>query len=388
MPGSLRERGPRVWELRTSLGKGPDGKYRQVSRTYRGPRKEAEKALRRLVVEAEAGKLGHLHQRATTGDVLERWFALRSPDYSPTTVRTYRMYLDNHILPALGKVPLDKLTTDRLDAFYGALRARGLSISSVRQCHAIVHVGLAQAKRWKLVQTNEASDVTLPTKRQKELDPPTVDEALSMVRAVDEKDPEFATWLFVIASTGARRGEMCGLRWPRVDFTEGTLTIARAVIALRGIPAWEEKDTKTHAVRDVILPTVAVMALQRHRKFMEERAERAGTILKPDAFVFSRRIDGSEPWLPDTTTQRFRRLRKKLKLRYFRQHDLRHMVATILMAEMDPVNVAKRLGWSDPSMLFRVYGHASVEQDRKAARIMGKMLSAKKALDPPKKAER
>lgn len=376
MAGTKRERKPGVWELRAALGKGPDGRYRQASETFHGTAKEADRALRRLVVKAEGGELAHRHEKGSTGDVLERWFKMRSPDLSPTTTASYRSYLDNHIIPTLGKIPVDKLTTQRLDEFYAELRAKGLALGSVRVVHAIINKGLQQAKKWSLVPFNVASDVTLPTWRPPERNLPTVGEALSMVKAVEETNPEYATWLFLMAAMGCRRGEQCGLRWSRVDLDEGTVTIARSVIKANG--RLVEKDTKSHAVREVALPPVAVVVLRRHRAFVDARAEAAGTSVRPDGYVFSMRLDGSEPWRPDYATYQFRKVREALGLRYFRQHDLRHLVTTILMAEIPAVDVAARMGWSDPSMLFRVYGHPTPEQDRKAARIMGRLLDAKK----------
>ena len=88
MQGSLRKRGS-TWELRVHVGRDSvTGRKRYVSRTYRGTKREAQRALAEMVVEAD--ELGRSRSRSTVGDLLDEWFAHASPDFSPSTVKETR----------------------------------------------------------------------------------------------------------------------------------------------------------------------------------------------------------------------------------------------------------------------------------------------------------
>jgi len=59
------------------------------------------------------------------GELLERWPAVASPDWSPKTVLETCRFLDRLVLPRFGPTPLRKLTTAALDPFYADLRKLG-----------------------------------------------------------------------------------------------------------------------------------------------------------------------------------------------------------------------------------------------------------------------
>jgi hypothetical protein len=62
------------------------------------------------------------------GELLERWLDHVGERLSPTTVREYRRLVATMLLPDLGKIPLRRVTTQRIDAYYSVLtRERGLS---------------------------------------------------------------------------------------------------------------------------------------------------------------------------------------------------------------------------------------------------------------------
>src|SRR4051812_9163026 len=120
MRGSARERKPGLWELRVELGRDAiTGRRRQLSRTFRGGKREAETALNQLV--NDAGKGAFSGTDARVSDLLDRWLDLSEAHLSPTTLRRYRGLIDVHITDAMGDRPLHKIRTADLDAFYLAL---------------------------------------------------------------------------------------------------------------------------------------------------------------------------------------------------------------------------------------------------------------------------
>jgi integrase len=138
-----------------------------------------------------------------------------------------------------------------------------------------------------------------------------------------------------------------------------------------------EKDTKTHAVRRVSLDPAAVQNLVAHRARSQDAARVCGIALTSSAYVFSHEPDGSRPWRPDVVTHAFVRLRDRAGLPGVRLHDLRHFVATRLLASgVDVRTVAGRLGHRNAATTLNVYSHFLTEPDREAAYLMGRLVRA------------
>jgi hypothetical protein len=113
--GHLREQSPGVWELIVDVGRDPlTGRRRQKSRTVRGTKRVAQRALAELIHEVDKGVLAPGDH--TVGEALDRWLDLAGDDLSPTTLREYRRLIEKRIRPALGGIRLTKLTTAELDA--------------------------------------------------------------------------------------------------------------------------------------------------------------------------------------------------------------------------------------------------------------------------------
>jgi hypothetical protein len=117
MKGSLRERRPGVWELIVQLPRDtstPRGK--QLSRTVRGTKREAQRALAALITEVSTGKISS--STMLLADLLERWLDHVSEQLSPTTVREHRRLVKKLISPDLGKLTPRRISTQRLDTYY------------------------------------------------------------------------------------------------------------------------------------------------------------------------------------------------------------------------------------------------------------------------------
>jgi hypothetical protein len=118
---------------------------------------------------------------------------------------------------------------------------------------------------------------------------------------------------------------------------------------------------------------VAIIA--NHRAKVEKWASQAKVDLRPNGFILSYDPSGTLPLKPDTITEPFRSLTRRLGIKLC-FHDLRHFTATQLIgAKVDPVTVAGRLGHRDPSITRRVYSAQVEERDCEARRIIGTVLS-------------
>ncbi len=376
MRGSIRQRGPRVWQVRVSLGRDPEtGRYRYAQRYVNGGKRDAQRASAELVAEIERG--GHRqHGRHSVGELLDRWMAhIESQGRAPSTLVRYRSAIDVNIKPRLGRVEIAKVDGATLDAFYGQLQRAGLSALTVRKSHAILSAAFSQAIRWGWIDLNPVVRSSPPSPKGREIRPPSLDELRRLIDACAEDHPDLGGLIYAAATTGARRGELCGLRWSDVDLDAATATFARSISDAGGKVA--VKDPKTHQARRIALDASTVDVLREHRRRVEERSRLAGMVLGPGAYVWSQDLDGATPYRPDRVTGAFRSLRDRAALQHVTFHALRHFAATTLAGQGVGVRtIAGRLGHANPGITLRTYAHFLDTADRDAADAIGEALAS------------
>jgi integrase len=207
------------------------------------------------------------------------------------------------------------------------------------------------------------------------LHPPEPEGVLRLIAEAEHTDPDLACFLLVAATTGARRGELCALRWSDLDKKTGALTISRSIVETQG-STLIEKDTKTHSSHRIALDSGSIAALADPRDRCQRRAKSCGARLADSAHVFSVDPDGGRPWVPNEVTKQFIRIRRAIGLDSVRLHDLRHFTATRLLSEGVPVRtVSGRLGHANAAMTLGVYAHFVEESDRDAAEKIGSLLA-------------
>jgi integrase len=348
MKGHVRRRG-NSWELRAYVGVDPTtGRAKYLTRTFRGGKREADEALARFVTEVSGS--GHAAKDTTLSELIRRWLDLVREDLSPSTVRGYERIIRCYIEPDIGRVSLAKLRTDQLDRFYSKLRDGGgkdggtLSPATVRQTHAVIRRALNQAMRWGWIAANPASLARPPRVRTQALHPPEPEGVLRLIAEAERADPDLACFFLLAATTGARRGELCALRWSDLDKKTGALTISRSIVETQG-STLIEKDTKMHSSRRIALDSGSIAAMADQRDRCQRRAKSCGARLPDSAHIFSVDPDGGRPWVPNEVTKQFIRIRRSVGQDSVRLHDLRHFTATRLLSEGVPVRtVSGRLG--------------------------------------------
>lgn len=352
------------------------GRKRYVTRTVRGSRKDAERVRNEMLVDVQQGKTSPAS--ATFGDLLDAWYDAASPDWSPRTALEHRRVIDSVLKPALGTKKLAKLRASDLDSLYGALRAgsderRPLAPATVRKFHTVARSALQQAVRWEWITSNPAANASPPKVRRKEPIPPTPDELSRILKAAEAEDPDLYVFVRLAAVLGARRGEVLGIRWSDLTTDCRSVEISSSVVIAKGQVV--RKETKTDRVRRVAIDDTTAALLEQHRMVCQDRAATFGVDLARSSYVLSYEPDGSKPWRPDSASRRFTKLRDGLGLDTVRLHDLRHYVATRLIASgVDPKTVANRLGHASPTTTLAIYSHFVPEADREAADLLGKLL--------------
>jgi integrase len=376
--GSIRQRVRDSWQLRVYLGTDPEtGQERWASRTVHGSRRFAQAQLQELVEDAGYARL----RAGTLAELLDRWFEAASPGWALTTVSHTRSVIDCYLKSHLGHLHVTKLTTEDIDDFYGhLLRAGGrndrpLAPGTVARVHGVLHRALAQAVRWEWIWLNPASNASPPRVPPPEIRPPQPDQVARLLEAVRTEDPALFCFLRLAASTGARRGQLLALRWDAIDWEAGAIAFTRALV--QGPHGPELRPTKTHRTHRADLDRGSLEILRSHRARAEARASADGMDVAGDAFVFSSESDGRRPWQPNWLTKRFIARRRAAGLGPFRLHDLRHFMATQMLAAGVPiVTVAQRLNHARASTTLNVYAHAVPGGDREAAELIANLIDS------------
>lgn len=374
MRGTKQERSPGVWRLRVFTGIDPGtGNPRQATRTFRGTKKQADSALAELV--RDLGKGIVTSDTSTLAEFLDHWLDHIASTKSPTTVRGYRGKI-KRIDQKLGTVRLAKLTAQHLDRAYRDWLAEGLHPTSVHHLHAVLSAALNQAVKWSVVPYAVTRSATSPPLRvgPKSIPSPEIVQRL-IAAAEGSGQPVLAAAIAVAATTGARRGELLGIRWSDIDLDRGTLHIRRAVKHADG-PGWVVGSTKTHAQRQIALDGFSVQVLRRHLDAALRRAGEACVAFGPDGYVFTFDPAGATPMKPDSLGQAFSRLCAKERVPGVTLHTLRHFSASVLVASgRDVRTIAGRLGHADVTTTLRVYAHMVEGRDRDAAEFVGGLLA-------------
>jgi integrase len=247
--------------------------------------------------------------------------------------------------------------------------------------HWIVSGALDRAIVWKWITSNPAQQADKPPLPHPDPKPPSPEEAARLVERACSQDPDWGAFVWAQMTTGMRRGEICGLRWSHVDLDHAVLTIRRTVF-IGDDNQLQEKDTKTHQQRRVVLDPETTAILAEHQARARERAAALGELLNSDAFVFSAAPDSRLPLNPDTATQRYRRMATRLGINTTLKN-LRHYTATELISGgVDVRTVAGRLGHGGGgATTLRVYAAWTSEADQRAARaVSGRMPARPRAV--------
>jgi integrase len=223
---------------------------------------------------------------------------------------------------------------------------------------------------------NPTSQADPPAQPAPDPHPPTPDEAARIINAA-WVDPDWGTLVWLAMTTGARRGELCALRWHHFDLTNGVLTLRRSVY-VDDDGELAEKDTKTHQQRRVALDPETLDVIRDHYARWLELAADLDIGPDPAAYVFSPEPDRDRPFRPDSITQRYGRLAARLGIDTT-IHALRHYTATELInAGVDVRTVAGRLGHGGGgTTTLRVYAAWLSESDQRAATTLSARMPAR-----------
>ena len=374
MSGTMRERPARSgrWELRAYVGRDAEtGKPRQVSRVFRGGKRDATKALDKLVHEVSEGQ--YIGTTATFGKLLDEWMErIIKKRRARSTVETYEIHIEKWIRPSLGAVRLDKLTAYEIDAHLAELEAKGLAGGTVKLEHAIIRSALSQGVRWKWIPSNPAKESSPEVAKRTPAPTLTIDQLRTLYFAAAAEDEDMAAAIALGALTGARRGELCGLRWGDVDWDRGSIRVERAWVPGQG--GQRLTTTKTGGGRTVFVGAEGLRILRTYRA---AKTDLLGHEPADHGWLLS--MDGGEtPLRAKTLTEYVASLGRRNKIKV-RLHSLRHFKATELnRAGVDLPTAASQMGHT-AAVMAETYLHTDDDRQAAAGELVSGVIG--KALD-------
>jgi len=345
-----------------SIYRRKDGRYaaaitlenRKRKTFYGKTRKEVQDKLNAALHEQKQGMLATGPQQLLKV-YLEQWLEqVYKPSVKPNSYKHYRAVIRTHLVPALGHIPVQKLTAAKVQAFYTQKLNEGAKPRTVIAVHAVLHRALEDAVKWGLVPRNVTKLVSLPHAERYEAQTLTVEQASRLLETA--RGSRIEALLLVAVTTGMRRGELLALHWDDVDLENGVLYVRRTMSKIVGY-GYKESEPKTRTGRrKVVLPGVAMEALKEHRLRQDQARLEAGEKWQEQGIVFSNKYGGF--FDPDRLLVIFDKVLREAGLPHMRFHDLRHSAATILlMSGVHPKVVQERLGHSTIAMTLDAYSH-------------------------------
>ncbi len=370
--GSIRKRKDGRWEGRYTAGHDENGKA--VYKNVLGKTQAEVLEKLRVAIEEHKGLDIVKAGKYTLGQWLDVWYDnYAMVKVRPSSHQSYRGYIDNHINPRIGNIPLTKVTTLDLQKLYKYLltkgrvdriesknQPKGLSAKTVRNIHQVISSALKLAQEQSLIKRNPAEGCALPKQEHKEMQTIPAEQLTAFLR--EAKASGVFELYYIELMTGLRRGELLGLKWIDIDMRHGELRVRRQVSRINGQVVEAPLKTK-NAYRNLPLSADAINVLKM------QKLKCGGS-----EWVFPSPNGG--PISPDSVLNMLHRVLKRAGLPPVRFHDLRHTFATIALQNgVDIKTLSGMLGHFSAGFTLDTYTHVTTAAQREAANTMSNVLS-------------
>lgn len=329
------------------------GKQIKKSKTF-DKLTQARSALRKHEAAREAGQTV-IPKALTVSQWLSTWMSdVIKVSRAATTVYAYQQMIDNHIDPALGSVPLQKLTPTMLQKYYAAkIREGKISSNTVRKHHDLLNTALRMAVKQGLILNNPAERVEAPVIKRPEIHYYSLEQVQTLLQLCEGTRLEVLIKLAGLL--GLRREEIMGLTWDCVDFENKKIEIRE----VRTMAAAEvvTKDPKTDTSRRTLyMPPDIEDVLRREQEKQAGYRKVLGADYQDSGYVFTH--EDGRPVRPNYASELFTKFISDNGLPPLTLHGLRHTFASIANSKGIPVyNISKALGHSSTATTSKIYTH-------------------------------
>lgn len=308
------------------------------------------------------------------GEYITNWLENKN-DISPETRYTNEGHLKNHVIPELGKIPLQKINVLHIENFLKTLRnkknSKGetLSQGTIKKIFNLIQTSFLSAEKKELISKNPFSLLdkgSKPKDSKQKINYWTVDEVKHFLSVLEHRQRA----LFILAiHTGMRRGEILGLRWKDIDFENRQIRISKSLKPRQGL----KEGVKTQSGhRSITISPMVVSELKKHRTMLAKEKLACENYQDNDLVICQK---NGNPVNLGNFTQFWKRVIAKTGMRYIRFHDLRHTCASLLLsAGVHPKIVQELLGHSSIKITLDKYSHMMPNLQENAALALEKML--------------
>jgi integrase len=350
-----------------SISRGKDGRW--VARLQmQGVRSAVYGRTRREVVaklaELKRQAIGGLPDpgRRTVVDLIAEWLAVMSKDWAPKTRHETDAICKTRILPALGAVKLAALDAVHIERLLSGIKDEGHQ-RLAQLTYAILHRACVQGVKWRWLADNPCTRVDRP---QHKAAAKVMWTEMQLRVFLDGARPHwlYPLWHTIIAS-GCRLGEMLALTWADVDLDTSTIKITKSARRLEGEVIVSVPKTVS-GNRTIALPAeaVAILRLELGRQLLSGMARGPVFPNRHGRILHHRTVEAA-----------LLRECQRLGLPPLCPHDLRHLHASLLLADRVPLPaVSVRLGHADPGITAKIYSHEIKARDDPGVESIGRVL--------------
>ena len=374
--GTIRQRSNGSWEARFTVGRDP-GSGRQIQKSVYGKtQKEVRQKMTAALADIDKGTYNS-PVKMMVGQWLDEWLNTYKTNVTDSTRHKYETDIRVNIKPYIGCIQLQALTNHDIRKLLNSL-ASDHSKKSLSCIKGVLHAALEQAYVNGYIVCNPVDKVKeLPKagNAKRTITPLTakqIDDFLAVIKG-SPYEMIFKVTLF----TGLRLGEVSGLQWKNISFTDGTITIDHQMKRSKdGVYYFDE--TKTHLCRKIKPAPAVIGLLKAQKKIQAEKKLKVGSLWNEEPFsdlVFTN--DFGKYYGANTLLHNVQRSAEKIGVTGFTFHDLRHTFAvSALLAGDDIYSISKMLGHSDIKITLNTYSHFTDDLRNKASANMETFIQA------------
>lgn len=378
------------YSIRVHRGRGVDGKQlKPWTATFAVSPTWTEKSARKKA-EAFAATFEKSCKEGVTSDSRQKFAAYcayviglkEQRGVKHSTIVRYKE-LTGRIYPQIGHIKLKELRADHLNDLYtllgqdgGSKRGGKLSPNTILKYHRLISTVLEQAVKEGLIPYNVASRATLPKAEHTAVNYFQPEQVAAIREALEQEPMKWKTLVHLLLITGARRGEVLGLKWDKVDFEGNRIFICNNILYRADVGIYESSPKTERSRRYVALPTETMQLLRRYRAWQAEERLRLGEYYQNQGFVFAQ--DNGNPMHPDSVTNWLKKFSRRHDLPHINPHAFRHTMASMLYFNgVDSVSISKRLGHAQVSTTANIYAHVLEGADQRNADILSEIFLKK-----------
>lgn len=290
------------------------------------------------------------------------WFPILQQRVKQSTFVSYSNKYKTHISPFLGQIPLVKLTEKDISHWIYQLR-NTLTVSSTRVIAQLLRTFLEDAVKAGVLQSSPYKNIKLPKIEVKKVSALTKSEQKRLYDQALNHKHGFA--IILALETGLRIGELSGLKWEDIDFSEQTLQVRRTIQRIQNADPTSEKKTVLIETVPKSLSSERVIPIAPHlcNRLKEKQKNTSGSYV----------LGGIEPCEPRTISYWFKKICHSVSLPTIHFHTLRHTFATRCLEQgVTIVTISALLGHQSSKMTLDTYLNSFLSEKREAIRLINK----------------